>query len=178
MEYFKIELDGNHFVDSYLVYIIEVTNDEYGRFFYVGQTGDRNHFTARPAFRRLSAHLSDQGRSTENQLYRHIATQILKYQLEKNKVFKTETKADVAKFLRKAKICMHVFPIRAFDRALISEHKANREFVELVENEVISQILNRHGSKFVLNKRLPKVKREVSREILRCVEQIILTACP
>ena len=178
MKHFKIELDGNHFTESYLVYVIEVNNHESGRFFYVGQTGDRNHFTARPAFRRLSAHLSDQGRSTENQLYRHIASKILNLQIERNKVFDAATKTKVGNFLKNSRICMHVFPIRPFETNMISEHKANREFVESIENAVILAISNRFGLNSVLNSRVPQAKAKVTEGIDNYVSDIINTACP
>jgi hypothetical protein len=177
MEYFKLELDGNHFVESYFVYLIEVTHADYGRFFYVGQTGDRNHFTARPAFRRLSAHLSDQGWSKENQLYRHIAQKLLKHELVKNKVFEPETKTGVGAFLREAKICMHVFPVKTFDKAFEPEHKANRKYVESIENEVISQLLSRYGANSILNSRIPNGNREVSPECVEYAIRLINTAC-
>ena len=178
MQYFKIELDGNHFVESYLVYVIEISHGGYNRYFYVGQTGDRNHFTARPAFRRLSAHLSDQGRSTENQLYRYIATKILKHQLEKNKAFETGVKTNVGEFLKKAKICMHVFPIRAFESEMISQHKTNREYVESIEVEVIAELSKRFGPEAVLNSRLPKANRKIPPDIDETVRQILNTAFP
>jgi hypothetical protein len=178
MEYFKIELNGKHFIDSYLVYLIEVRNENYGRYFYIGQTGDRNHFTARPAFRRLAAHLSDQGRSTENQLYRYIANKVLKLSFEKNKVFDVITKRQVSTFLRSSTICMHVFPIKEFDHAQESEHRTNRQYVEAIEQEVIANISNQFGPAAVLNTRLPKVSGKATAEILNSAKLIVQTACP
>jgi hypothetical protein len=178
MEYFKIELDGSHFAESYLVYIIEVSHNGYGRFFYIGQTGDRHHFTARPAFRRLSAHLNDQGHSTENQLYRHIARKILNQETERSKTFGTEIKTKVGDFLRQAKICMHVFPVRVFDRSAESDHKINRIYVESVEQEVIAQLAQQYGQQSILNSKMPKLNRSIDREVAEYAAQLIITACP
>jgi hypothetical protein len=177
MQHFKIELDGNHFVESYIVYVIEVTNDQHGRYFYVGQTGDRNHFIARPAFRRLGAHLSDQGWSRENQLYRHIAKKILKHELEKNKSFESTVKIEVGEFLKKSRICMHVFPIRPFEFDKGSEHKKNREYVESIEKEVIVQLLHRYGADAVLNSMLPKSNQTFSQDVVDYAIRIIAIAC-
>ena len=45
-----IELPGAQFRRAYLLYVIEICHEQ-ERYFYVGQTGDNNYLTARPAFR-------------------------------------------------------------------------------------------------------------------------------
>lgn len=75
---FTIELKGEQFRRGYLLYIIEIRHN-IDTFYYIGQTGDNHYVTARPAFRRLSGHFEDSGNSTQNQLYKYIASIILGY---------------------------------------------------------------------------------------------------
>ena len=79
-----LELLGEHFRRQYLLYIIKISHGE-DEYFYVGQTGDNRYTTARPAFRRLAGHFEDSGQSTQNQIYRYIACDILKIEEASNK---------------------------------------------------------------------------------------------
>ena len=75
----KIVIDGKEqFKQAYLIYIIEIDHNNSDKYYYIGQTGDRNYKSARPPFLRLAGHLSTQEKTTENQLYKGIAEQILK----------------------------------------------------------------------------------------------------
>ena len=71
-----ITIDGQLFRRQYLLYVIALDN-KHEQFWYVGQTGDRKYITARPPIRRLTAHFEDTGQSTQNQIYRHIASKSL-----------------------------------------------------------------------------------------------------
>lgn len=165
MEYFKIQIDGNQFEQAYLIYIIEVRHPDHESHYYVGQTGDRNHRTARPAFRRLGGHLSDQGHSTENQLYRAIVSKILELEKPPSGKFETELKSKVSHFLRESTIEMHAFPLRKFqDDCTLELHKENREFIEAVENVIIHRLITQFGESKVLNKRSFKPKKEPKHE--------------
>uniref|UniRef100_UPI001F21EDCD hypothetical protein n=1 Tax=Hassallia byssoidea TaxID=482630 RepID=UPI001F21EDCD len=84
----------------------------------------------------------------------------------------------VSEFLKRAKICMHVFPIRLFEIDKASQHKENREYVESIENEVIAQISSRYGVQAILNSRWPKAGRSLSSDVAEYVSQIVTTACP
>ncbi|MEB2777475.1 hypothetical protein SYJ56_19325 [Algoriphagus sp. D3-2-R+10] len=160
MEYFKIQIEGNQFAQAYLIYIIEVRHPNYDTHYYVGQTGDRNHRTARPAFRRLGGHLSDQGHSTENQLYRAIVSKILGLEKPKRGKFDAEVKSQVSNFLKASTIEMHAFPLREFQDDCTPElHKENREFIEAVENEIIHRLISGFGESKVLNKRKYKAQK-------------------
>lgn len=155
MEYFKIQIAGNQFAQAYLIYIIEVRHLDHEAHYYVGQTGDRNHRTARTAFRRLGAHFSDQGHSTENQLYRAIVSKILGLDKPLPGKFNADIKSQVSNFLKASTIEMHAFPLREFQDDCTPElHKENREFIEGVENEIIHQLITKFGDSNVLNKRL------------------------
>ena len=128
-DFFKIEIDGRQFKAAYLVYIVKITSQNLGNFYYVGQTGDRNYVTARPAFRRLAGHLSDQGSSTENQIYRQIAFKILRIDAASAKnTFDKKTKDAVSDFLSSCKIEMLVYPLANYSSNTDSDsHKLNRE---------------------------------------------------
>lgn len=160
MEYFKIQIAGNQFVQAYLIYIIEVRHPDHETHYYVGQTGDRYHRTARPAFRRLGGHLSDQGHSTENQLYRAIVSRILRLEQPKQGRFDADIKSKVSNFLKASTIEMHAFPLREFqDDCTLELHKENREFIEAVENEIIHRLISGYEESNVLNKRIYKAQK-------------------
>ena len=144
-----------------MIYIIEVCHPNYETHYYVGQTGDRNHRTARPAFRRLGGHLSDQGHSTENQLYRAIISRILGLDKPKAGKFDANIKSQVSNFLKASTIEMHAFPLREFQDDCTPElHKENREFIEAVENDIIHRLVTEFGESKVLNKRIYKPNKE------------------
>ena len=179
MEYFKIQLAGEQFVRAYLIYIVELVNEKYGTYYYIGQTGDRNHVTARPAFRRLSAHLNDQGYSSENQLYRAIVSQILNKDCIRGKAFDKNIKDSVSAFLCQSTVNMHVFPIRQFDAKTAHLNHANdRKFVEQIEDCVIENLISKVGRERVLNKRLLAKNDLGNAEVSEFVERIVKTACP
>ena len=160
--FFKIEIEGNQFQKSYLVYIITIKHGNDVPFYYVGQTGDNFHLTARPAFRRLSAHLDDQGSSTQNQIYRSIITKILepKVAIEKG-VFKSEVKDQVSRFLTESKITMFVYPILKFDSEIDeTSHKKNRQEVQKIEKDLISYIIEKFGEEKILNLKIPKNQKD------------------
>jgi hypothetical protein len=154
-DFFKIELDGRQFKSAYLVYIVRLTSDTHGQYFYVGQTGDRHYLTARPAFRRLAGHLSDQGNSTENQIYRQIAVKILGIESAKEKrPFDNGTKDAVTTFLTNCKIEMYVYPLASFlSNSELASHKLNRQLTERIENELINYFIGQFGLEKILNKK-------------------------
>jgi hypothetical protein len=159
-DFFKIEIDGRQFKTAYLVYIVKLTSQTHGDFYYVGQTGDRHYMTARPAFRRLAGHLSDQGHSTENQIYRQIAVKILRIDTASAKrPFNQQTKDAVSDFLSNCKIEMFVHPLVNFlSTSDLDSHKSNRQLTEKVENELINYFIKQVGMERLLNKKLPKTK--------------------
>lgn len=174
MEYFKIQIEGNQFLQAYLIYIIEVRHPNYETHYYVGQTGDRYHRTARPAFKRLSGHLSDQGSSTENQLYKAIMVKILGLDIPLKGKFDVDLKLRVTHFLQEATIEMHAFPLKKFHEDCTLEYlKKNREFIEDVENEVIQRIISEFGESKILNKKSYNTKEAHKHKIV--VDEILST---
>ncbi len=159
-DFFKIEIDGRQFKSAYLVYIVRLTSVTHGQYFYVGQTGDRHYLTARPAFRRLAGHLSDQGNSTENQIYRQIAVKILGIDSAKEKrPFDNNTKDAVTTFLTNCKIEMYVHPLANFSsNSNLDNHKLNRQLTERIENELINYFIGQFGVEKILNKKFTVTK--------------------
>jgi len=145
-----LELLGKHFRRQYLLYIIEISHgdDEY---FYVGQTGDNKYITARPAFRRLAAHFEDQGRSTQNQIYRYIAADILKIEEARNKqsAFTPQTKQAVEDYLVNSVVRMYVYSLEPFSSTATHEkHLQKVRKATLLEKQVIDAFLQ-HNRKLV-----------------------------
>lgn len=160
--FFKIEIDGRQFKSAYLVYIVRLASATHGQYFYVGQTGDRHYSSARSAFRRLAGHLSDQGKSTENQIYRQIAVKILGIESAKEKQpFDNNTKAAVTTFLTNCKIEMFIHPLADFSSNSNPEnHNFNRHLTEKIENELINYFIRHFGVEKILNKKFTATKSE------------------
>jgi hypothetical protein len=145
-------LEGKHFQRQYLLYIVEIThgNDKY---YYVGQTGDNNYITARPAFRRLAGHLEDVGRSTQNQIYRYLAVEILGISeaARKDSTFDEKIKQAVEDYLVGSTVKMYVYSLQPFIPDIEhSQHLKIVRRVTLFEKIVIGLLLTH--SKTIANK--------------------------
>jgi hypothetical protein len=149
-----LTLEGHHFKRQYLLYIVEVIHGN-EKYYYVGQTGDHNYITARPAFRRLTGHLEDLGTSTQNQIYRYIAEIILGYPeaIKKDTKFDEKIKQDVENFLVGSTIMMYIYPLREFLPGVSKEQ--HLEIVHKVTHfEKIVINLLRTQNKKIANKKL------------------------
>jgi len=152
-----IELPGAQFRRAYLLYVIEICHKQ-DKYFYVGQTGDNNYPTARPAFRRLSGHLEDIGKSTQNQVYRHIATEILGYkeaEASRKETFSEKVKQAVEDFLVDSTVRMHIYRVRSFKPGVTkADHLPVVKAVSLLEKYVINAF--RDSSRPLMNKKISK----------------------
>jgi hypothetical protein len=155
MDSYKITLNGRQFKKGYLIYVIRLTDGEGNTFYYIGQTGDRNHLTARPPFRRLAGHLEDQKSSTQNQLYKGIVEQILNLEINPNEKYSSEVKDKVSDYLENSTIEMEVFNVIDFPREIDREqHKINVRKVEDIEKNLVQMAINAAGKSRVLNKKV------------------------
>jgi len=159
MEKITLKLEGHHFKRQYLLYIIEIShgNDKH---YYIGQTGDHNYTTARPAFRRLAGHLEDLGGSTQNQIYRYIAEIVLEFSEagQKNSKFDEKIKQAVEEFLVDSTITMHIYPLQPFSPGIEKDrHLEIVRKVSLFEKIVIN--LFRTNKKSIANKKLTLPKK-------------------
>jgi len=151
MSDFTFELAGEQFRRAYLLYIIEIRHSK-DRYFYIGQTGDNHYVTARPAFRRLFGHLEDSGGSTQNQIYKYIATKILSYSKSNTREkYSNECKQAVEDFLVGSIVRMHVYNVLPFNPAISRlDHLANVKKVTLLEKYVIKAFAD--SGKSLINK--------------------------
>lgn len=177
MNSFKITIEGQQFRKAYFVYVIRITTQDNINFFYIGQTGDRNYLTARPAFRRLAGHFSDIGSSTENQVYRQIAVKVLKIEdVVKKEKFNESTKKRVGDFLETCKIEMFVYQIADFeDNSDKDLHTKNRKQTELIENELINCVQKKVSADKVFNKKFSVITTtELQPETIKILEELDL----
>jgi hypothetical protein len=156
-----LTLDGQVFKRQYLIYVIELVNGD-RKYFYVGQTGDRRYTTARPPVRRLIGHLDDVGRSTQNQLYRFVAGDILRIEDARKKATFTENlKQRVEDFFVQSVVRMHVYQVEPFTPGISHvEHCAIRERVEELERHVLKAFKNAGFS--LANRSFPAPTERVS----------------
>lgn len=157
MEYYKFTVDGKQFKPGYIIYVIRVCSEERECFYYVGQTGDRKHITARPPFRRLSGHLEELRKSTQNQLYKGIIERVLCIEINRDEKYSAEVKRKVSDFLEKSGVDMHVFSIKEFPESVETEkHKENVRYVEDIEKNLIQLVAKKLGDDVLLNKKRHK----------------------
>ena len=147
MQVYELNLIGEEQLRSmYSIYII-VLKSEHGKYFYIGQTGDRAHITARSPFYRLSGHLGKQNRSTENQIYKGIMDKILKIKFDENTYEKVED------YFKKSQLTMYTFPIFDYQYNTTKEkHTEKRQNVEEIESKLINEFLKKYGINRILNK--------------------------
>lgn len=172
--FFKIKIEGKQFYSAYLVYVIKIIAPE-ATYFYVGQTGDRHYISARPAFRRLAAHFSDQGYATDNQVYRQLAYKVLKLEnADKRGTFDNNIKQEVTKFLSYCEIEMFVHPISVFcNDSTHEKHIQEREITEKIEEQLIWHLVKKHGGEYILNKKQKEVYKieELTLDIIKHIEE-------
>ena len=167
-----LSIEGKHFERQYLLYIIECTHGE-DKYYYIGQTGDPKHTTARPTFRRLTAHLEDSGRSTQNQVYRYLAVEVLgiSYAAKKNSAFDKKTKQAVEDYLVKSNVKMYAYPLQPFVPSV--EHSQHLNIVRkvvLFERIVINLFLKH--SKNIMNKNIIQPPKQTDWSYPQALDQI------
>lgn len=148
---FVIELRGEQFKRGYLIYVIDLDHDT-NHYYYIGQTGDRNYVTARPAFRRLSGHFEDRTKSTQNQIYKFIVNNIIaKDENGQSQNYDENIKQAVEDFLVDSNISMHIYKVLPFNPGVNSkDHKLNVNEVVQLERNVIRTFIN--SRKVIMNK--------------------------
>lgn len=151
----RIELPGAQFRRAYLLYVIEICHGK-EQYLYVGQTGDNNYLTARPAFRRLSGHMDDTGQSTQNQVYRYIATNILGHKEAASRIsFPEGVKQDVEDFLVDSTVLMHIYRVKPFKPDVSRDnHLTIVKDVTLMEQYLMASFLE--AGRSLMNKRIQK----------------------
>lgn len=151
----RIELPGAQFRRAYLLYVIEIRHGK-EQYFYVGQTGDNNYVTARPAFRRLSGHLEDIGQSTQNQVYRYIATDILGHKAATSKTsFPEGVKQDVEDLLVDSTVLMHIYKVKPFKPDISRDHHL-REVRKIRLMEKYAMVSFLEVGRSLMNKKIVK----------------------
>lgn len=68
----RIRYDSKWFEPGYYVYVIRVHHKTKGTFYYAGQTGDRNHVSARSPFYRMNGHFIPYESATDNQMFKGL----------------------------------------------------------------------------------------------------------
>jgi len=168
-----LTLEGRHFRRNYLLYIIEIThgNDKH---FYIGQTGDHKYVTARPAYRRLAGHLSDVGKSTENQVYRYLVEKVIGFKEaigNKNK-FSDEVKKAVEDYLVNSTVKMYIYPLQDFKPGIDqANHLQNVRKVTLFEKMVTKLFVG--NSIEIANKKITKPKLGVECPYPMVLDEIV-----
>jgi hypothetical protein len=166
-------IPGAFFQSGYAVYVVEIKHLSTGaQYFYIGQTGDANHHTARSPFYRMSGHF-EYGQSTQNQIFKALC-----------KVLSVDEKADgevkreaVEKLLIQSSVTYHVF--RLFDFSYeyedYDQHHRYRHSTLVVETALLHRFKRKYGDS-LLNTRLNSLNRTPTEQeaeyIIKVVEEL------
>ncbi len=148
-----IEINGKYLESKYSIYVIEIINNN-DNYYYIGQTGDAHYITARSPFRRLNGHLSDLKSSTENQIYKYFAMQLIENNESNSKSYSSEEKELIENFFVNSLIKMYSFPLIDFKyNSSIETHKNKRKQVVEFEKQLIH--LFKNSNRNLINKKIP-----------------------
>jgi len=152
MNVYELNLNGKeHLKSMYSIYVI-VLNNNMEKYYYIGQTGDRKHLSARSPFYRLTGHLDKQESSTQNQIYKGIMEKILKIKYDKN------TYENVENYFENLQLKMYNFPIFEFNyNATNEEHTEKRQIVEVIENILLNELAKIIGKNKIINKKYSSI---------------------
>lgn len=133
LEYVQFKLNSSWFQTAYYFYLLTLYKFNKPVLYYAGQTGDRNHVTARSPFYRLTSHLKPYN-GTDSQLANAIykAGFLNQFGYENNGYG-----LERAFFNKELEVKAAYFKLFDFNGL---EHEANRKFSEDVEQLVIRQI--------------------------------------
>lgn len=156
----KIRIEGDALASAYAVYIIELSNDG-KQYYYIGQTGDGHYITARPPFRRLVGHLENKNRSTQNQIYKFVAYEMLGSEKRDKKIdFTLHEKEAIENWLTNSTVEMTEYKLETFDfHASKEPHTEKRRAVLEFEKKVIRLFSN--AGKVLINKSQPTPKSDI-----------------
>lgn len=137
----EIVFDAEWFQSGYFVYVLTIKHQTEGMFYYIGQTGDRNHEAARSPFYRLMGHYSP---------YRGTDAQLVNGIFENKLVIEVEGKSkrvclEEAFCNKTIEVKANYFNVLKFDN---SDHIDKRKLVENVEQLVIANFAKENKKLF------------------------------
>jgi hypothetical protein len=147
-------LGGSWLLPAYSVYLAEILKPG-KRYYYVGQTGDGKHLTARSPFHRLAAHLGYQRSSTENQIHKCVAERAMRDYPDLSE------RESVAKWWGDAQILFHHMRTEAVVGGVTgNDHQTKRRATLRLESALIQALLEIHERTTIWNKDVrPKRQR-------------------
>ena len=131
LKHIPILFTHDWFESGYFVYVITIVHKSKGEYYYVGQTGDRNHNAARSPFYRLMGHFRPY-KSTDNQLMVGLVSNGLINLIEGKS---TRICIEEAIFTKVIEVKSDYFKINEFDTI---DHKVKTQYVEAIESEIIN----------------------------------------
>lgn len=127
----SFQLNGDLLTSAYGVYIIEFTHPETEKIYYVGQTGDAKHISARSPFYRLAAHLQHLKSSTQNQVNKGLREE-----------FNLESQEEFEKVLNEAILKIHFYKTDEFDFNISREQHVELRRKTLALETALLKLLN------------------------------------
>lgn len=129
----KIEFNSEWFQSGYFVYVLVIEHKDNPTFYYIGQTGDRNHHSARSPFYRLMGHFNPYNLKTGTDA--QLVKGLIKHKLiEVSEGESVRVAIERAISSNEIKITAHYFKIFDFDS---EDHKKRRNHTEDIETCLI-----------------------------------------
>lgn len=164
----SLTIPGAFFRSGYAVYMVEIAHRPTAQtYYYLGQTGDAAHRTARAPFYRMSGHFDYGRHSTQNQIFRGLCKVLGVEEDPENQREKIEA------FLAEAVVRYHVFRLHDFSyQSDKAEHRKRRHTTLAVETALIRKFKERHGHA-ILNSKSTSLKREPTETEEAQIDQIM-----
>lgn len=137
----EISFNPEWFNSGYFVYVIIINHTDKGTYYYVGQTGDRKHQSARSPFYRMMGHYNtyNLGSGTDSQLIKGLINQKL---ITPTKEKSTRICVEEAIIDGRLQIKSQFFKLDEFNSADTFEiHREKRIFSEQVEQSIINHFI-------------------------------------
>lgn len=164
IKHIEISFKSEWFQSCYSVYVLTIKHKE-NEYYYIGQTGDRKHLSARSPFYRLMGHYSP---------YQGTDTQLVKGLLKYKLIHKPEGKSlrvclEDAFYNKQITVKADYFKIIDFDEM---EHPDKRKFVEKVEQLLIDHF-RRNGKKLFNDVSESLIEKAKDKDAMKIFNKII-----
>lgn len=164
----KIEFDSEWFESGYYVYVLKIVKKK-NNFYYIGQTGDRKHVSARSPFYRLMGHFNPYN-TPDSQLVKGLFNSNL---LKKKNGESKRVCIEKAISCGKIKITAYFFKTDDFDNISHNVRRAKTETIETIlihhcrkNGKKLFNEVNHDTSKAIKDNNAEKIAKKIYKNII------------
>lgn len=165
----EINFNPEWFQSGYYVYVLKISHSSKGNFYYVGQTGDRKHVSARSPFYRLIGHFNTYNlrKGTDAQLVQGLIKKELIEIPSENK--KARICVEEAIVNKSVTITANYFNISDFNK---TDHVVKRKNVEEIELALINLFRTKGFNLFNNSDKIGDSKAVTNKQNIEIAEEI------